>query len=154
MPHPGRRGDRRAKREMPVAGDAQQYARVLAMLGNNRVRARLEDASERVCKIRGSMRRRQWVHVGDVVLVALRDELAGDTADVVWCYQAAEVQRLRRLGEPVNIVCDEEEAAMDEVVTFEGDPDDLGDCQPHPPHRAVPDMPSSDSDDDLDFDDI
>lgn len=151
MAHPGRRGAR-AKREAPVAEPGQQYARVLAMLGNNRVRARLADASERVCKIRGSMRRRQWVHVGDVVLVALRDGLAGDTADIVFCYQPAEVQRLHRLGEPVRIVCDDEEAAMDEVVTFEGDPDDPGDDAPVP--RAAPGMPSSDDDDDLDFDDI
>lgn len=148
---PPKRGDRRAKREMPVADDGQQYARVLAMLGNNRVRAKMADETERVCKIRGSMRRRQWVHVGDVVLVAARDGLAGDTADIVFCYQPGEVQQLRRLGEPVNIVCDEVEAALDDVVTFEGEPDD-GECGI--PLQRAPDMPSSDDDDFFDLDDI
>ena len=151
MPPPKKkRGDRRAKREMPVADHGQEYARVLAMLGNNRVRAKMADSTERVCKIRGSMRRRQWVHVGDVVLVAARDGLAGDTADIVFCYPPGEVDQLRRLGEAVNIVCDEVEAALDEAITFEGDPDDVPyQDVPLPPRRPLG-MPSYDSDFDLD----
>lgn len=146
----GRRGDRRNE-AAPLAEDGQEYARVLAMLGNNRVRARFGDKTERLCRIRGSMRRRMWVNVGDVVLVAARDDLAGDVGDIVYRYQPADVQRLRRLGEPLHIAADEDEERMDETVTFAADDDgndgdDGGDCGEVVPRP----MPSSDSDSDSD----
>lgn len=107
------------RREAPFAEDGQQYARVTAMLGNGRVRAAFVDGAERVCRIRGSMRRREWVHVGDTVLVCMR-ELAGDKADIVFRYLPAEVLRLKRLGEPVAITAaDEEDVVGDDLVTFE-----------------------------------
>lgn len=109
----------RRRREVPLAEDSQVYARVVAMLGNGRVRARMVDGTERLCRIRGTMRRREWVHVGDTVLVAFRDDLAGDTADIVFRYQPAEVHTLDRLGEPVRIAADEEEEELGDVVAFE-----------------------------------
>lgn len=105
-------------RDVPVADQGQEYARVIAMLGNNRVRAKFADGVERTCRIRGAMRRREWVHVGDVVLVAVRD-LAGDKADILFAYQPHEVQKLRRKGEDVDIAGDAEEEEMNEVVAFE-----------------------------------
>lgn len=116
-------------REMPLREDGQLYANVTKMLGNNRVMAMCGDGQERQCKIRGSMRRREWVRVGDVVLVALRD-FQDDKADVVFRYQDAEVHRLKRLGEEVAVETrapeDEEDDAHD-LVTFEPGDDDLGD---------------------------
>lgn len=116
-------------REVPVREEGQQYARVTKMLGNGRLMAACGDGVERLCKIRGSMRRREWVRVGDVVLVALRD-FQDDKADVVFRYQDAEVHRLKRLGEEVAVETrapeDEEDDAHD-LVTFEPGDDDLGD---------------------------
>lgn len=140
---PHAKKDRR--RDPPLADPGQEYARVTAMLGNNRVRAKFDDKSERVCRIRGSMRRREWVHVGDIVLVSIRDELAGETADIVFRYQPLEVQRLRKLGEAVNIIGDEEDE--DDLVIFEGEPQDEYDPMPQ---RRRPDLPDSDSEVDLD----
>ena len=105
-------------RDVPTAHEGQEYAKVVSMLGNNRVKAKFADGVERTCKIRGSMRRREWVHVGDIVLVSLRD-LAGDKADILFAYQPHEVQKLKRKGEPVDIAGDREEEEMNEVVTFE-----------------------------------
>lgn len=105
-------------RDVPLATDGQEYARVVAMLGNNRVRARFVDGAERTCRIRGSMRKREWVHVGDIVLVAVRD-LAGDTADIIFTYLAGDVQRLRRAGEPIDIAGDDDERQLGDVVVFE-----------------------------------
>ena len=97
------------------------------MLGNNRVRARFSDKTESTCRIRGSMRRRMWVNVGDIVLVAEREGLAGDVADIVYRYLPADVDRLRRLGERVHIAADDEEEKMDDAVTF-AEEDDGGGC--------------------------
>lgn len=54
----------------------QDYARVIAMLGNRRVRCFCNDAKERICKIRGSMckgPKKQKIEVGDIVLISYRD---------------------------------------------------------------------------------
>lgn len=144
---PPRKGKRCAekRREPPLADDSQTYARVTAMQGNGRVLAKFPDGAERQCRIRGSMRRREWVHVGDTVLVALRDDLAGDKADIVFRYQPAEVQRLRKLGEPVGIAMDEDEAQFDDIVAFEHD--DAAPPEPPLPRRVPRDMPASDTED-------
>lgn len=139
-----RKAVERKSREMPLAEEGQEYAVVVALLGNGRVRAKFGEGVERQCRIRGSMRRREWVHVGDLVLVALR-ELAGDTADIVFRYQQADAQRLKKMGEPVGIAVDEEEAA-DHGVSFEGEPEEEHALQQH--HR--PGMPDSDSETDWD----
>lgn len=118
------------------------------MLGNGRVMAKFADGTEHQCRIRGTMRRREWVHVGDVVLVALRDDLAGDKADIVFRYQLPEVHRLRKLGEAVGIALDEDEANMDDIVAFEQDEHQ----QPEQSTHYTREMPSSD--DEVDFDEI
>lgn len=103
------------KRDFPLREDGQMYARVLRMLGGGRLQAMCDDGTERMCKIRGSMMGRQWVGVGDVVLVSRRDCDDG-RADVLFKYQVPEVEQLRKWGEP---------------VTFEprhrDDDDDIGD---------------------------
>ena len=133
------------KREMLFKEDGQVYGRATAMLGNGRLRAKCDDGAERLCKIRGSMRRREFVHVGDLVLVALRDfggsNVQNDDddddddddvkntkktaplekADVIFRYQPAEVQILKKYGEAVNIMIDAEE--KDEYFEFDDDSD-------------------------------
>lgn len=109
MPRKGtRKGARRAGavdrgREVPYRDeDGQSYAVVTAMLGNGRLRARCEDTVERMCKIRGSMRRSEWISVGDVILVGLR-EYQDTKADVLHRYPHEDVRRLRRMGELVAV---------------------------------------------------
>lgn len=112
------------KREMPLRGDGQAYARVTKMLGNGRLLATCSDGAERLCIIRGSMRKREWVRVGDTVLVALRDFQDGK-ADIVFKYLDTEVHRLRTLGEDVVLPNAQEDGDEDEAaVHFEHDPED------------------------------
>lgn len=113
-------------RDVPVCDDdGQMYARVLRMLGNGRLVAKCVDGTERQCRIRGSMRRREWVRPGDTVLVALRPFEGDDKADVIHRYDASDVAKLERMGEAVRIAADADEEAMDEYVTFEGDDEDV-----------------------------
>lgn len=124
------------RRDVPLADESQKYARVTSMLGNNRVRAKFDDGIERLCRIRGSMRRREWVHVGDIVLVATR-ELAGDACDIVFRYLPSDVARLRRLGEPIDVAGEDEDDNA-EYVTFEAPEPDPG--------------PETNTDDEIDWD--
>ena len=63
----------------------QDYARVVTMLGNRRVRCFCNDGKERICKIRGSMckgPKKQKIEVGDIVLISYRVfEDAGSDSD-------------------------------------------------------------------------
>lgn len=116
-----RRGHRKredGKREVPVREEGQTYARVTKMLGNGMLLATCVEGVERLCKIRGSMWRREWVHPGDVVLVALRD-FQDTKADVVFKYQDHEVQYLKRMGEEVAFEAADDDDTQ-EYVQFEG----------------------------------
>lgn len=118
---PGRRGGAHTDktRDFPIREDGQLYARVTKMLGNGRLLATGSDGVERMCKIRGSMRKREWVRVGDTVLVALR-HYQDEKADVVFRYNDAEVHRLRHLGEDVGVPCvDDGEDDTHDLVQFE-----------------------------------
>lgn len=76
---PKRVVDGNAGREERFSGadDSQDYARVLAMLGNRRVRALCNDGVERVMKIRGRLcqkgRNKKIIRVGDLVIYSRRD---------------------------------------------------------------------------------
>lgn len=84
-------------RELKFKEDGQQYAKVLRMLGAGRLEAHCFDGRTRQCVIRGSMRRRVWVAVGDIILVTLRD-YQPSTADVVYKYTIDEARSLVRYG--------------------------------------------------------
>lgn len=67
-----------------------------SMLGVNRLRVRCQDEKIRTCRIPGKLRKRVWMHGGDVVLVKPWS-IQGDTAgDVVWKYNPTEASWLRR----------------------------------------------------------
>jgi initiation factor 1A len=50
-----------------------EYAQVLRMLGQGRLEAQCMDGIKRLCHIRGKMRKKVWVNVGDIVLLGLRE---------------------------------------------------------------------------------
>jgi len=133
MPPKGKRkGARKAgavekSREVPYRDlDGQTYALVTAMLGNGRLTARCEDTIERMCKIRGSMRRSEWISVGDVILVSLR-EFQTSKADVLHRYPHEDVRRLRKMGELVAIKFADQRDEVDEedIVVFEDEDEDV-----------------------------
>lgn len=58
-----------ARRGLPRA----EYAQVTRMLGNGRLEAFCFDGVNRLCHIRGKLRKRVWIGVGDIVLLGLRE---------------------------------------------------------------------------------
>merc|ERR1712179_356077 len=69
----GKNENDQLKRELDLKEDGQEYAQVAKILGNGRVRCLCFDGKERLCNIRGKMRKKVWIGVGDIVLVGLRD---------------------------------------------------------------------------------
>ena len=68
------------------------------LLGFDRVLVRCQDGHERLCRIRGKMKRRVWIREGDVVLVSPWDFQSDKRGDVIWRYTHAQAEWLRKNG--------------------------------------------------------
>ena len=70
------------KMKLPVANDVLGIA--VRMLGFDRIVVKCQDGHERLCRIRGKLKRRVWVRVGDIVLVSPWDFQSDTRGDVCW----------------------------------------------------------------------
>jgi translation initiation factor 1A len=68
------------------------------LLGYDRVLVKCQDGHERLCRIRGKMKRRVWIREGDIVLVSPWDFQRDKRGDVFWRYTKAQAEQLRRDG--------------------------------------------------------
>ena len=76
----------------------QEYAQTTKLLGNCRCSVICVDGTEKLAHIRGSMRKKQWIKVGDIVLVSLR-EYEEKKCDIIYLYNLKEARRLKNMGE-------------------------------------------------------
>lgn len=86
------------KRKIIFKEDNQEYCLVEKLLGNCRIEGKCYDGKTRLCHIRGSMRKKIWIKVGDVVIVSLR-EFEDNKCDIIYLYVKDEVKYLIKLGE-------------------------------------------------------
>lgn len=110
------------------------------MLGNARVDAFCFDGVSRLCQIRGQMRKRVWITVGDIVLVSLR-EFQDSKADIIWKYTPDEARSLKAYGEiPASVRPNETEGFGGDESESDGiefaDYDDAADLPAVPVSRA------------------
>ena len=95
-------GKRKAKREdynspkVPAGNDVIGIAKT--MLGFDRLTVTCQDGHERLCRIRGKMKRRMWIRVGDIVLVSPWDFQSDERGDIIWRYKRNQADWLRRRG--------------------------------------------------------
>jgi translation initiation factor 1A len=95
----GKKGNGEAeRRDLLFKEDGQEYAQVLRMLGDGRLALQCYDDVPRTGLIRGTMRRRVWINVGDIVLIGLR-EFQEDKADVIHKYTSEEARSLQAYDE-------------------------------------------------------
>jgi translation initiation factor 1A len=81
---------------LPSSNDVLGVATKL--LGYDRVLVKCQDGHERLCRIRGKMKRRVWIRQGDVVLVSPWDFQSDKRGDLFWRYTKAQAEILRRKG--------------------------------------------------------
>ena len=100
------------KRPLQLREEGECYAKVTKTLGGSRLLCECYDYSntknefkkvERICTIRGSMRKRVWMKVEDIVLVSIREFVLSehkgtkkDKGDIIWKYKPDEVLELKR----------------------------------------------------------
>jgi translation initiation factor 1A len=67
----------------------------IKMLGADRIMVKCQDGKERLCRIRGKLKRRVWIRDGDVVLVSPWDFQSDSRGDIFWRYRQNQVTWLR-----------------------------------------------------------
>ncbi|MEM2902209.1 MAG: translation initiation factor eIF-1A [Candidatus Bathyarchaeia archaeon] len=82
-------------REMVLPAEGQVLGTVLQMLGYDRLLVKCDDGHTRVCRIRGKMKRRVWIKVGDTVLVAPWDFQPESRGDILWRYTDSQAKMLK-----------------------------------------------------------
>jgi len=81
---------------LPSANDILGIA--IKLLGFDRVLVKCQDGNERLCRIRGKMKRRVWIREGDVVLVSPWDFQSDRRGDLIWRYTKSQAEMLRKKG--------------------------------------------------------
>jgi translation initiation factor 1A len=89
------------KTELLIKEEGQEYAKVLKMLGNGRLNAYCFDGIERMCHIRGKLKKKVWIGVNDIILISLRDFQDGK-ADILSKYSDQDIRQLVKMGELPN----------------------------------------------------
>jgi translation initiation factor 1A len=86
----------------------QMYGRVLKLLGGCNAMVFCNDNKERLCHIRGNMRRKVWIEVGDIVLLSLRDLSDGgdptfvERGDICAKYDQRVIYKLQSKDKTIN----------------------------------------------------
>ena len=68
------------------------------MLGYDRIMVKCQDGHERLCRIRGKMKRRVWIRIGDIVVVSPWEFQTEARGDLTWRYTRGQAEALRRRG--------------------------------------------------------
>jgi len=85
-------------RDVVMPGGTDVLGVALRLLGSDRVLVKCQDGHERLCRIRGKMKRRTWVRVGDIVLVSPWDFQSDARGDIFWRYTRNQADWLRKNG--------------------------------------------------------
>lgn len=78
---------------LPLANDVLGIA--VKMLGGDRIMVNCQDGKQRLCRIRGKLKRRVWIRDGDVVLVSPWDFQSETRGDIFFRYRQNQVSVLR-----------------------------------------------------------
>jgi len=84
------------KEVLPAEGEVLGI--VTRLLGYDRIIVKCADGKVRLCRIRGKMKRKVWIRINDMVLVAPWDFQTDKRGDIVWRYTKAQAASLKTKG--------------------------------------------------------
>lgn len=67
-------------------------------LGYTRMRVNCQDGFKRLCRVRGKMKKRNWVREGDIVLISPWDFQSEEKGDIIFRYTRNQSFWLREKG--------------------------------------------------------
>lgn len=85
-------------REEVMPGEGQVLGVVLKLFGNDQVLVKCIDGNDRLCRIRGSLKRRIWIKINDIVLVEPWEFQPESRGDILFRYTRAQVEKLQSQG--------------------------------------------------------
>lgn len=85
-------------REMVLPSSSEVLGIATKLLGYDRIMVKCQDGFERLCRIRGKMKRRVWIRVGDIVVVSPWDFQRETRGDLTWRYTQGQAEMLRGKG--------------------------------------------------------
>ena len=85
-------------RELAFKEDGQDYGQNVRLLGDCRLEILCTDGIKRDGHIRGTMRKKVFINMGDVVLVSIREH-EPEKCDILLKYTEDEVRKLKKTGE-------------------------------------------------------
>lgn len=126
MPRTNTQGGKKKKRgknglvesksnKIQYATDFQVYGTITKIIGGGKFNVLCYDNNnERICRVRGNMRKKIWLNHGDTILIALRD--FGNMHDIIYKYNIDDVLKLKseNLIPSDNSNCDKEVDFVDE----------------------------------------
>ena len=119
------------RRELCYKEEGQEYGQILRMLGQGKLEVNCFDGVKRIASIRGKLRNRVWMGMGDIILVSIREEgeNRGDVIHKYYPIESLELQEEGEIPEHINVSMiedhdDEEDGGNDEEDG--SDDDDLG----------------------------
>ncbi|MGB9879639.1 MAG: translation initiation factor eIF-1A, partial [Anaerolineae bacterium] len=71
---------------------------VTQLLGFDWVKVKCSDGKTRICRIPGKMKKKIWLRLNDVVLVAPWDFQSDQKGDIVWRYDRGDMRELKAKG--------------------------------------------------------
>ena len=116
----------------------QMYGRILKLLGGCNALVYCNDNRERLCHIRGNMRKKVWLSTGDIVLISLRElDTTGNTpmskverGDICAKYDQKVIYKLREKDKTINeklfTLIEKTDGAANKPGNVPADGDDFG----------------------------
>jgi translation initiation factor 1A len=83
---------------VPVPSGNDVLGVAIKLLGFDRIMVKCQDGHERLCRIRGKLKRRVWIRVGDIVLVSPWDFQSDTRGDIFGRYKKNQTTWLRSQG--------------------------------------------------------
>jgi translation initiation factor 1A len=77
--------------------DGQEFAIAKKSVGNSWIVCECLDKKERLCHVRGKMRKRDWVNEGDIILIGIR-EYDPNKADIISKLTNSQIRDLKKGG--------------------------------------------------------
>lgn len=134
-------GEETTNKNVELAENGQEYAKVLARLGGARIEVECTDGKKRQAIIPGKFKKKIWLNPGDVVLVSVDAVGNDEVCSIDKKYGPKDIVTLRQKG----LINFEEDEVDTKNYEFKSAEDNIG--KVHPNVREQPSLPSIDSDD-------
>jgi translation initiation factor 1A len=86
------------QKTFPLPDDYSCLGVVQKNFGSTRMMVKCQDGEVRMCRVRGKMKKRNWVREGDVVLVSPWEFQKDEKGDIIFRYTSGQTTLLRREG--------------------------------------------------------